>query len=331
MACRRSGVRSPSSPPLKINEKLTEFPVGFSFSFREVLLLRWRGNGCLLVAAFIWGTTFVAQSVGMENIGPFTYGSARFFLGVLALGILWLLAGGQKTMPRTAESFRVGAAAGVLMFAASALQQYGMLYTTVGKASFLTCLYLIFVPLAGVFLRQSIRAEHWAGAVLALAGLYFLCVTDGLSLGFGDALELCGAFFWTAHILFIDRFAARAETIAMSLAQVAVVFLLNTATAAMCETAELSAVTAAWFPIFYAGVLSTGVAFTLQIVGQREADPAPAAVIMSLESVFGTLAGWIVLGEALSPREMLGCVLMGAGMLAAQAGGYALAAWKKRR
>ena len=293
--------------------------------------MRWRGNGCLFVAAFIWGTTFVAQSVGMENIGPFTYGAARFFLGTLALGLLWLLAGGRKYMPRSAESFRVGAAAGVLMFAASALQQYGMLYTTVGKASFLTCLYLIFVPLAGVFLRQIIRAEHWAGAALALAGLYFLCVTDGLSLGRGDLMELCCAFFWTAHILFIDRFAARAEVIAMSLAQVVVVFLLNAATALMFETAEASAVTAAWFPVFYAGVLSTGVAFTLQIVGQREADPAPAAVIMSLESVFGALAGWLVLGEALSVRETAGCVLMGAGMLVSQAGGYALASWKKRR
>ena len=293
--------------------------------------MRWRGNGCLLLAAFIWGTTFVAQSVGMENIGPFTYGAARFFLGVLALGTLWLLAGGRKYMPRAVASFRVGAGAGCIMFVASALQQCGMQYTTVGKASFLTCLYLIFVPLAGVFLRQHIRAEHWMGALLAVSGLYFLCVAEGLSFGYGDAMELCGAFFWTAHILFIDRFAARAEAIAMSLAQVVVVFLLNLATAVLFETAQASDITAAWFSIFYAGVLSTGVAFTLQIVGQREADPAPAAVIMSLESLFGALAGWLVLGETLSPREVFGCALMGAGMIVSQAGGYAIAAWKKRR
>ena len=292
--------------------------------------MRWRGNACLLAAAFIWGTTFVAQSVGMERLGPFTYGAARFFLGMLALLALWLTVGGHRRRDEAVRSFRVGAAAGCLMFAASALQQYGMLYTTVGKASFLTCLYLIFVPLAGVFLRHRIRAEHWTGAVLAVAGLYFLCVTDGLSLGRGDAMELCCAFFWTAHILFIDRYAAKAEAVAMSLAQVVVVFLLNTATAAIFETARAADITAAWFSLFYAGVLSTGVAFTLQIVGQRTAAPAPAAVIMSLESVFGALAGWLVLGESLSAREILGCALMGTGMLVSQAGGYAMAFWKKR-
>ncbi len=286
--------------------------------------MRWRGNGCLLMAAFIWGTTFAAQSAGMDRIGPFTYGSARFFLGLLTLAGLWLVTGGPSRREESLRSFRVGLGAGCLMFAASALQQYGMLYTTVGKASFLTCLYLVMVPLCGVFLHQHIRPEHWTGAMLAVAGLYFLCLRGGLTLNRGDALELCGAFFWTAHILFIDRYASRAEAIAMSLAQVFVVFLLNTATAAAFETVRPEDVAAAWFPIFYAGVLSTGVAFTLQIVGQREADPAPAAVIMSLESVFGTLAGWLVLGEVLSPREVLGCVLMAAGMVVTQAGGYVL-------
>ena len=292
--------------------------------------MRWRGNGCLLMAAFIWGTTFVAQSVGMERIGPFTYGAARFFLGMIALGALWLLSGGRERREASMRSFGVGAAAGCIMFAASALQQYGLQYTTVGKASFLTCLYLIFVPLAGVFLRQRIRAEHWTGAALAVTGLYFLCMKEGFSFGYGDALVLCCAFFWTAHILFIDRFVSQVETIAMSLAQVVVVFLLNTATAAIFETSRAEDVMAAWFSLFYAGVLSTGVAFTLQIIGQREADPAPAAVIMSLESLFGALAGWLVLGETLSTREIAGCALMGAGMLVSQAGGYALEAWRKR-
>ena len=293
--------------------------------------MRWRGNGCLLLAAFIWGTTFVAQSVGMENLGPFTYGAARFFLGVLALLSLWVLSGGPGRWATSSRSFAVGAAAGCIMFVASAFQQYGMVYTTAGKASFLTCLYLILVPLTGVFLRQYIRAEHWTGAVLAVTGLYFLCVKEGLSLGLGDFLEICGAFFWTAHILFIDRFAAKIEAIAMSLAQVVVVFLLNLAMAVIFETAQAADITAAWVSIFYSGVFSTGVAFTLQIIGQREADPAPAAVIMSLESLFGALAGWLLLGETLSLREIIGCVLMGAGMLVSQAGGYAIKAWKKRR
>ncbi len=293
--------------------------------------MRWRGSGCLFGAAFIWGTTFVAQSVGMENIGPFTYGAARFFLGMLALAALWLCVGGHRRHEEAVRSFRVGAGAGLLMFVASALQQYGMLYTTAGKASFLTCLYLIFVPLAGIFLRERIRPEHWLGAVLSVTGLYFLCVKDGMSLGKGDLIELCGAFFWTGHILFVGKYAARAEAIAMSLAQVVVVFLLYTMTAVCFETAQPEDIVTSWFPIFYGGVLSTGVAFTLQIIGQRESDPAPAAVIMSLESVFGALAGWLLLNEVLTPREVFGCVLMGAGMLAAQAGGYALSALKKSR
>ena len=238
--------------------------------------------------------------------------------------------GGVGRWETSARSFAVGAAAGCIMFIASAFQQYGMVYTTAGKASFLTCLYLILVPLTGVFLRQHIRVEHWTGAVLAVTGLYFLCVKEGLSLGLGDLLEICGAFFWTAHILFIDRFAAKVEAIAMSLAQVVVVFFLNLAMAAIFETAQAADIASAWFSIFYAGILSTGVAFTLQIIGQREADPAPAAVIMSLESLFGALAGCLVLGERLSLREILGCVLMGAGMLVSQAGGYALAVWRKR-
>ncbi len=286
--------------------------------------LRWRGNLYLLLAAFIWGTTFVAQSVGMERIGPFTYGAARFFLGMLSLGGLWLLTNGhRRSMIRKGTyfgGFRAGAGAGFLMFAASAFQQFGMQYTTVGKASFLTCLYLVLVPLAGVFFGERPRRAHWLGAALATAGLYLLCMQESLALGYGDAIEFIGAFFWTAHILFIARFAAHVDIIEMSLAQVVVVCLLNSLAALLFETATAGDVLSAWGAIFYAGVLSTGVAFTLQIAGQREAEPAPAAVIMSLESVFGALAGWLVLGQALTLRETAGCALMAAGMLAAQAG-----------
>lgn len=287
--------------------------------------LRWRGNVYLLLAAFIWGTTFVAQAVGMERIGPFTYGAARFFLGALALGGLWLLTGGhRRSAVRTGThfgGFRAGAGAGFLMFAASALQQFGMQYTTVGKASFLTCLYLVLVPLAGAFLGKRPRAEHWLGAALATAGLYLLCMKESFVLGYGDAIEFVGAFFWTAHILFIARFAAHVDIVEMSLAQVIVTCLLNFLAALFFETATVEDVLSAWWALFYAGVLSTGVAFTLQIAGQREAEPAPASVIMSLESVFGALAGWIVLGQTLTFRETAGCTLMAAGMLAAQAGG----------
>ncbi len=285
--------------------------------------MRWRGNLFLLLAAFLWGTTFVAQSLGMERIGPFTYMAARFFLGAAALFALWLYTREERMRARAAGQYaggwRPGFAAGGIMFAAAALQQYGLQYTTVGKASFLTCLYLVFVPLAGVFLRQRLQTTHIAGSVLALAGLYFLCVKEGLTLGSGDQIVLACAFFWTGHILFIGRYAARADVIEMSLAQVIATMLLSFLAALAFETWVWADVLGAWVAIAYGGILSTGVAFTLQSVGQKYAAPAPAAILMSLESVFGALAGWIVLGQALSPREILGCVLMGAGMLASQA------------
>lgn len=285
--------------------------------------MHWRGNLFLLLAAFLWGTTFVAQSVGMERIGPFTYMAARFFLGALALSALCLYTRSEgqraKAEGKCSSGWRPGFVAGGIMFAAAALQQYGLGFTTVGKASFLTCLYLVFVPLVSVFLRQRLQVAHIVGSVLAVGGLYFLCVKEGLTLGYGDQIVLASAFFWTAHILFIGRFAARAEVIEMSLAQVIATTLLSLAAAMAFETWIWEDVLGAWVAIAYGGILSTGVAFTLQIVGQKYAAPAPAAVLMSLESVFGALAGWIVLGQALSPREILGCILMGAGMIAAQA------------
>lgn len=207
------------------------------------------------------------------------------------------------------------------MFVGASLQQVGMQYTTVGKASFLTCLYLIFVPLAGVFLRHRLHIEHGVGVLLALAGLYFLCVQDALTLTHGDAIVLLSAVFWTLHILFIDRFAPHVDIVEMSLAQVLMTFALSLGASLSWESWVWADVFAAWLSIVYAGVLSTGLAFTLQIVGQKYAAPAAAAILMSLEAVFGALGGWVILGETLSPREMLGCALMITGMLVIQAYG----------
>ena len=288
--------------------------------------MRWRGNLFLLLAAFIWGTTFVAQQVGMDRLGPFTYAAARNFLGVLALSVVWY---GYRSVRQTARragvyrsGWRAGIGAGCIMFCASSLQQFGMQYTTVGKASFITCLYLIFVPLAGVFLKQHIRRENWVGAIRALLGLYFLCVRESWSLGYGDGLILLCSLFWTMHILFIDAYAALVDVIELSLAQVVVTFIGSAAAAWLWESFVWADLWRAALPIFYAGVLSTGVAFTLQIIGQKYAEPAPAAVLMSLESVFGALAGWVVLGERLQPLEVFGCILMAAGMLVTQLGGF---------
>ncbi len=292
--------------------------------------MRWRGNLLLLLAAFIWGTTFVAQQVGMDRLGPFTYAAGRYFLGMLALAVLWYGYRGARETARRAGTYqsgwKAGMGAGAIMFCASSLQQVGMQYTTVGKASCITCLYLILVPLAGVFLKQHIRLENWAGAVLALTGLYFLCVKESLSLGYGDALLLICSVFWTMHILYIGANAALVDVIELSLSQVGVTFLGSMAAALAFETFAWEDLFAAWFPIFYGGVLSTGVAFTLQIIGQKYAEPASAAILMSLESVFGALGGWALLGERLAPIELFGCVLMAAGMLVTQLGGF----WRKK-
>ncbi len=283
-----------------------------------------KGNLCLLGAAFLWGTTFVAQSVGMDKIGPFTYMSARFFLGGVALFIFYLLVRSKKARSAKTNAvrhgFKAGTGAGLIMFCAAAFQQFGIQYTTASKAAFVTCLYIIFVPFFGVLLHQKLKIPHVVGGVLALIGLYFLCMTDGLTLSHGDFIVFIGSFFWTAHILFTDHFASDVDVIEMSLAQVIVTFIFSTIFALVFETWVWADVFGAWVAIAFGGILSTCIAFTLQIVGQQYADPAPAAIIMSLESVFGTLAGWIVLGEALSGREIFGCIMMLTGMLSSQMG-----------
>ena len=204
------------------------------------------------------------------------------------------------------------------MFGGTTTQQISMLYTTAGKAAFLTCLYIIFVPLFSVLLKKKIRKENWIGAFLGMAGLYFLCIKDDLSWNIGDMYAFIGGIFWSFHILFIDRYADRADNIEISIGQISVCAVLSTILAFTFEEVHFSSMLNAWFPIFYAGVMSSGVAFTLQIVGQRYAEPSHAALIMSLESVFGALSGWLILGEQMTGLEIFGCCLMMSGMLITQ-------------
>ena len=281
-----------------------------------------RGNICLLGAAFFWGTTFVAQMSGMDNLGPFTYAAARYFLGFLSLWLVYFLFSDARAEAKLKKTYRpgwrVGLGAGVIMFVASSLQQVSMLYTTAGKASFITCLYIILVPLCAVFLRQKIRPENWLGAVLALVGLYLLAIKGDFTLGKGDTILVVGAFFWTAHILYIGHFAALVDVIELSLSQVGVVTLLSLTVAVTTEAATWEYIKAAWLPIAYGGIMSAGVAFTLQIIGQRYAKASHAAIIMSMESVFGALAGCLLLGEVMTGREIGGCLLMITGMVVTQ-------------
>ena len=286
--------------------------------------MRLRGNLYLLGAAFIWGTTFVSQMTGMEELGPYGYAAARYVLGFVSVLVIWYAFRGQRARARALGTYvpgwLPGLGSGLLMFVGSTLQQVGMTGTTAGKTAFITALYIVLVPLGAVFLGRKIRRENWYGAALATCGLALLSLHGSLAVAWGDAVVFVGAFFWAAQILFIDRFAARVDAIELSVAQVFVCMVGSVVLAALFETVTLPAIAHSWLAIFYGGVMSAGVAFTLQIFGQKYAEPGPAAIIMSFESVFGALASWFFLDEVLTAQELCGCLLMFLGMTITQAG-----------
>ena len=281
-----------------------------------------KGTLMLLGAAFFWGTTFGAQSTGMEGLGPFSYAAGRYFVGFLSLVVLLILTRKSRSRERRKKNYQhgflIGLIIGLILFIASSMQQVALQYSTAGKAAFITCLYIVFVPLGAKFLGKIIRRENFIGAGLAIVGLYLLAVGEGFSVQLGDAILFISAFFWTAHILTADRFANRVDLIEMSAAQVFVTLILSSIVMFNFETPSLSAMLNAWFPIFYGGVMSSGIAFTLQLYGQKYADPSTAAILMSFEAIFGVLAGWFFLNEIMNAREIFGCILMLIGMLATQ-------------
>ena len=276
----------------------------------------------LLLTSLIWGTAFVAQSVGMDFLGPFTFNGVRSFIGgVTLLPCIWLLhkLNGESKKEESGKVLLIGGlACGVLLFAASSLQQIGLKYTTAGKAGFITAFYIVIVPVLGIFLHKKIGWKIWLAVVLALAGLYFLCITESFSIGKGDVLIFLCALIFAVHILVIDYFSPKVDGVKMSCIQFLVCGILSLPFMFTIETPKAAAMTAAWMPLLYAGVLSCGVAYTLQILGQKNVNPAVASLILSLESCFSVLAGWIVLGERLSLRESAGCVLMFAAIILAQ-------------
>ncbi len=281
-----------------------------------------KGSLCLLLAAFLWGITFVAQLAGMDNIGPFTYGFARYVVGVLALLPVWRFFHGKRVRAREAGNYssgwKAGVGAGLIMFTASAFQQCALQYTTAGKTAFITCLYIIFVPIISVIIGKVIGKENWVGAIAALIGLYCLSIKGDFDLNYGDGLAFICSLFWSLHIMYIGRYADRKDIIELSVAQIVVCAVLNCFVAFALEQVVWQDVINAWFPIVFAGVMSSSIAFTLQIVGQKYAEPAHAAIIMSLESVFGALGGWVILNEQMTRIEIIGCVLMLLGMIITQ-------------
>ena len=298
---------------------------------------RHRGSRGLLLAlaALIWGTAFVAQSVGMDYLGPCAFNGVRSLIGGLALlPVIWLFSRRGKSSPpepgekrgmfsRNRDLLLGGAACGVLLAAASLLQQAGMQYTTAGKAGFLTSLYIVIVPVLGIFWGRRAGRKVWLAVVLALAGAWLLSVTggeDGFRIEAGDLLVLGSAAFFSLHILVIDHFSPKVDGIKLSCAQFFVAGILSLCLAAFLERGEFrwEGLLSAWGPLLYTGVLSSGVGYTLQILGQKDMNPAVASLILSLESVFAAVSGWLLLAQPLSGRELLGCGLVFAGVVLAQ-------------
>lgn len=286
-----------------------------------------RADWLLLLAAVIWGAAFVAQRVGMEYVGAFTFNGIRFALGLLVLLPMAIrnpkkviLEAGSGRHLRTTRSQAIwgGALAGLILFSGASLQQVGLVYTTAGKAGFITGLYVVIVPILGLFWGLKSGRGGWLGACLAVAGLYLLSVTKDLTLAPGDLLVLLGAFFWAGHVLILGWLSPKMNRLRLSCAQYGVCSALSLIVAVLTETIALHNLVLAAVPILYGGIASVGVAYTLQVVAQRYAPPAHAAIILSLESVFAAVAGWLILGEIMSLRGIIGAGLMLTGMLTAQ-------------
>lgn len=286
--------------------------------------LQLRNSLLLLLTATIWGVAFVAQSVGMDYVQPFTFNGIRSIIGGLVLiPCIYFLnqrKNTSKVSPKSSPGTLLagGFLCGLCLFAASSFQQFGIKYTTVGKAGFITACYIVIVPILGLFLKKKCSPLIWISVLLALIGLYFLCMSGSISLGLGDLLVLISAFLFSIHILVIDHYSPLTDGVQLSCIQFFVCGILSLICMVFFETPNLSMILMAWIPILYAGVLSCGVAYTLQVIGQKNMNPTVASLILSMESCISVLAGWIILGQALSSRELLGCVLMFAAIILAQ-------------
>lgn len=296
------------------------------------LLFELRQSGLLLITAFIWGCSFVAQSIGMESVGPYTFTASRMALGfVFLLPIVAMLrkrlaaSQSDEAERRRSPEYRRnlilgGFLCGLCLFGGEALQQFGLVHDTeVGKAGFITALYIVFVPLIGLFLGQKSRLTLWLAVAIAVAGLWFLCLPpEGFSIALGDTYIFLCAIVFSLHILVISRFVTKVNGIELSMMQFFFGSIIAFTSMMLFEHPTMSGFMEALPAILWAGIMSNGIAYTLQIVGQRGVNETAASLILSLESVFSVLAGWVVLNEILTPREGLGCVLMSVAVVLAQ-------------
>lgn len=293
-----------------------------------------RDEFMLMITAFIWGVSFVAQKSGMEYIGPFTFNGIRCLIGALVLLPVILKFDHQKRKRQSAEKdskrtefekkaakknlIAGGLLCGIIFFISSSLQQIGMIYTTAGKAGFITALYIIIVPISGIFLRQKIRPVLWLCVVIATIGLYLLCIKEGFTISKGDLLIMLCAFGFSIHILAIDYFSPKADGVKLSCIQFLVCGMLSIPFMIGFETISWTNIIDCRLPILYSAVMSCGVAYTFQVIAQKYTEPTVTSLILCLESVFAVIGGIVILNEHISTRESFGCIIMFAAILLAQ-------------
>ena len=281
-----------------------------------------KGSAMLLFATLIWGSAFVAQSVGMDHLGPMSFQAVRSLLAVAAMAVLVFCADRDKgqffVLWKSKALWKTGILCGLALFVAQSLQQMGLQYTEPGKAGFITAMYIVLVPVFGLFLGRRCGWQIWFSVALAVAGLYLLSCVGVARINLGDVMILVSAGAFAVQILLIDYLAQELDGLRLNGIQFLVVMVLSSLAAALTETATWQAIVDCAVPLLFAGILSSGVAFSLQILGQQHLPPEPASLIMSLESVFAVLSGWVILGQTLRPIEALGCCLVFAGVILCQ-------------
>lgn len=273
-----------------------------------------RGSLAILLATVIWGSAFIAQSVGMDYIGPFTFQTMRSVLAVPFLVIVIFLI--ERNPSKTVEKWcqpqlwKAGLPCGIALFIAAGLQQMGIVHTTAGKAGFITAMYIVLVPILGLFLHKKPHFTAWIGVVLAVAGLYLLSCVGVTQVNIGDLYLLGCALGYAVQITLVDQMGSTVDGFRLNCVQSLFCGIFSAVVMFLTEDVVISSILACWIPLVYAGIFSLGIAFSLQIIGQQHLDPTPAALIMSLESVFAVLFGWLLLHERMSTPELCGCVLV---------------------
>ena len=284
-----------------------------------------KSNLLLLITAIIWGFAFVAQRSAMEYVGPFTFNAIRFALGGISLIPILLINKRKKscrerilTISSNKFLVKAGIIAGIILFFGASFQQGGIVYTSAGIAGFLTGLYIVIVPIIGIAFNQKTTTATWLGAIIAVVGLYLLSIREDFTISLGDLLVLISALFWSLHVLVISKFSPKTDPIQLAFFQFMLCSVLSFITAIITEVSTIQSIYDALVPILYAGVVSVGIAYTLQVVAQQDAHPSNAAIIMSLESMFAVLGGWLLLNESIPLQGLIGCGLMLLGMFLSQ-------------